>query len=100
MTAPTPEEIEAAIREALAYHGIRHELREAAIARAAESIADTLRAGRAGESGEWVVGDRVLVEATRASYAWCVPGSWQDEQGGHYTLDKPTHWRPLPPAPG
>lgn len=32
-------------------------------------------------------------------FAWCVPGSWQDEQGGHYTIDEPTHWQPLPAAP-
>lgn len=33
------EAVEAAIREALAYHGIQHEFREAAINRATESIA-------------------------------------------------------------
>jgi hypothetical protein len=35
----------------------------------------------------------------RKRFAWCVPGSWQDEQGGHCTADRPTHWRPLPAPP-
>ena len=31
--------------------------------------------------------------------AWCVPGSDQDEQGGCFTIDNPTHWMPLPKPP-
>ncbi len=35
----------------------------------------------------------------RSSYAWCLPQSDQDEQGGCATVDSPTHWMPLPKPP-
>ncbi len=28
--------------------------------------------------------------------SWCVPESWQDEQGGYYTVDNVVKWMPLP----
>lgn len=30
---------------------------------------------------------------------WCVPGSWQDEQGGYCEANRPTHWMLLPETP-
>lgn len=38
-------------------------------------------------------------KSRKLDFAWCVPGSWQDEQGGFYTIDNPTHWMPLPEPP-
>lgn len=35
----------------------------------------------------------------KARFMWCVPDSWQDEQGGYYVVGRPTHWQPLPPSP-
>lgn len=32
----------------------------------------------------------------KPEYRWCVVGSWQDEQGGHYTIDNPIKWMPTP----
>ena len=32
-------------------------------------------------------------------WAWCLPESDQDEQGGCATIDHPTHWMPLPEPP-
>ena len=29
-------------------------------------------------------------------WRWCVPESWQDEQGGYDTADNPVCWIPLP----
>ncbi len=35
----------------------------------------------------------------RCPKGWCVKGSWQDEQGGYETVDRPTHWMPMPNIP-
>ncbi len=32
-------------------------------------------------------------------YAWYVPFSEQDECGGAYSVDSPTHWMPMPEPP-
>lgn len=32
-------------------------------------------------------------------FQWCVPESWQDEQGGYWEVNNPTHWQALPTLP-
>lgn len=42
---------------------------------------------------------RISYPGCRSIYAWCIPFSDQDEQGGCETVDVPTHWMPLPKPP-
>jgi hypothetical protein len=43
--------------------------------------------------------DWILYPGSRKSKRWCVYGTWQDEQGGHETVDNPLGWMPLPQPP-
>lgn len=49
----------------------------------------------------WVSWDteEVYYPGCKPRKCWCVPGSHQDEQGGAYTADNPTHWMPMPIPP-
>nr|WP_293837512.1 hypothetical protein [uncultured Arsenicibacter sp.] len=40
-----------------------------------------------------------LWEGKKAHYDWCVPGSEDGEQGGHYYAANPLCWQPLPDWP-
>jgi hypothetical protein len=58
------------------------------------------------ENGEafcvaWQVDYDIIYPKTKAAQErakrWCIPESYQDEQGGFFTVDNPTHWAEIEP---
>lgn len=46
-------------------------------------------------SGVLLFADGEVLKGAWLDAAWCIPGSWQDEQGGYTEIDNPILWMPL-----